>query len=324
MVNVLDAFERALLRGGSERSYAARTVTEYVRICQRLWDAMGPLVPADPKQVARHFDQQRHRVDTEQLTTDTTRAELSALRAFYRWARDAKLVASDPTATLRFAPKPRRLPRPIPIPLIDRVLRAAPSLQDHVMIRCYFHGLRNHEVCGLRTHQLEWLADDETIKVELRGKGGKPAVVFLNEAIIEPFARLLLHRHAPNMVEQWVHQHPDAPPHVQWGTALQTLLERRLDGRREPCFVQENGRQATVRYANRRFAAARAAAGVSAQYGPHSLRHACATELLEQNEDLRTVQEILRHSDIRSTAGYTAVTRTKRLRALNRLPAIGV
>jgi integrase/recombinase XerD len=86
-----------------------------------------------------------------------------------------------------------------------------------------------------------------------------------------------------------------------------------------PVFLRENGRRLTRQWSNRRFRKCRERAGLDAKYGPHSLRHTYATELLETGSDIRVVQECLRHTSIRTTERYTLVRKGPKALAVRRL-----
>ncbi len=102
--------------------------------------------------------------------------------------------------------------------------------------------------------------------------------------------------------------------------ATDRLLRRKLKDVARPVFFHRN-RRMTRREANRAFAAYRDRAGLSSSYGPHSLRHTCGTELLEQGVNLRVVQEILGHAHVTTTELYTQVRRGPKAKAMRLLPS---
>jgi integrase len=105
--------------------------------------------------------------------------------------------------------------------------------------------------------------------------------------------------------------------------ALRAHRKRQLDGKAsEYVFASSSGRPLDPRNVARRFAMAIAAAGLPAQRF-HDLRHACATLLLEQGEDLAVVSKLLGHANLSTTADvYAHLTPAMGQRAAERMDGV--
>jgi integrase/recombinase XerD len=159
-------------------------------------------------------------------------------------------------------------------------------LRDRALLETlYATGSRASEVVGLKLSDLH--LDSGFCKCE--GKGNKQRVIPLGTAALEAL-RAYLSTQRPQLVRPA----PESP----W------------------VFVSRGGRGLTremlwilvKKYVKR--------AGLNAKVSPHTLRHSFATHLLAGGADLRTVQELLGHANIRTTQHYTHVDRD-RLRAIH-------
>ena len=163
-------------------------------------------------------------------------------------------------------------------------LRTALALRDRAVLEVlYGSGLRRQEVCDLVLAGLDF--EHETLRVV--GKGGKPRTVPLTE-------------HAVDALRAWLQ---DGRPR---------LVERAPTGAdREPVFVTRSGGPLDGSTVYRIVAKRLRAAGRAG--GPHLLRHAAATHLLEGPDGsggahLRVVQEVLGHESLATTQRYTGVS----------------
>ena len=223
-------------------------------------------------------------------STGAARATLSrraaAARAFTRWAHHAGLLPTDPGARL-VAPRGRRtLPTVLDREQADAVLDAATAdaagddpvlLRDLLVVEMlYATGVRVAELCGLDLRDV----DEERRALRVLGKGDRERTVVFGV----PAARAL---------RRWVESgrpalvRPASPP---------ALLLGERGGRLDPRVAR------TVVH--------RVVAAVPhvPDVGPHGLRHAAATHMLDGGADLRYVQELLGHAKLSTTQLYTHVT----------------
>ncbi|MSS46519.1 tyrosine recombinase XerC [Cutibacterium sp. WCA-380-WT-3A] len=221
----------------------------------------------------------------------TMQRHWSAARVFFRWAANEGLIRSDPTAGLASAKTPKRLPATLGVDqarhILDEAVAQARSdespqgARDAAILEVlYGGGLRVGELCSLDLDDV----DRSRQTVTVTGKGDKQRTVPLGAPALRAIDMWLPRR------EEWVG--PGS------GRAL---------------FLGARGGRIDQRVVRRVVHAHLRAEPDSPDLGPHGLRHAMATHLLEGGADLRTVQDILGHESLATTQIYTHVS-TERLR----------
>jgi integrase/recombinase XerD len=277
----------------AERGLAKNTVLAYGRDLDRFaqWVSEGTLADylrPGLRELAHYLG----RLHDDQLAPPSVARHLVALKMFYRFLRLEERTDQNTVELLSSPALWERIPQVLSPEAVEKLL-AAPQATERFFLRdralletLYATGSRASEVVGLKLEDL--YLDSGFCKC--LGKGNKQRVVPLGRPAIEA-----LRGYLGDLRPQLARAAPDAP----W------------------VFVSRGGRVLTremlwmlvKKYARR--------AGLNAKVSPHTLRHSFATHLLAGGADLRTVQELLGHANIRTTQHYTHVDRD-RLRAIHR------
>ncbi|WP_284548114.1 tyrosine recombinase XerC [Aestuariimicrobium sp. T2.26MG-19.2B] len=222
----------------------------------------------------------------------TLQRRSAAVRVYFRWLHAEGIVALDVAAGLKSPKVPRRLPPDVSITELSQLFEAAithageepgpGTARDLALLEVlYGSGIRVGELCGLDVDDLD--SDRGTLRV--LGKGNKERTVPLGER-------------AGRAVRAWL------AVRGEWAVAASGPA----------LFLGRRGARLDPRVARRVVHRAFEAIPDSPNLGPHGLRHAMATHLLEGGADLRSVQEMLGHASLATTQLYTHVT-SERLRA---------
>ena len=234
----------------------------------------------------------KHMIDlrAQGLSARSRARHLVALRGFYQFLSQERLIAADPTELIEMPKSGLHLPEVLSTGDIAALLEApdlnkANGVRDKAMLElAYASGLRVSELIGLKLSNLS----QEAGFLRVFGKGSKERIVpfgsSANEALNEYLAT--------------------ARPKLLKGLASDYL------------FVARQGRPMTRQAFWKQLRIYAAKAGIKSGISPHSLRHSFATHLLEGGADLRAVQMMLGHSDIATTQIYTHITR-ERLKSLH-------
>jgi integrase/recombinase XerD len=222
--------------------------------------------------------------------------KLSALRHFYRYLLLDEKIEHDPTLNIESPRQWKVLPKSLGRDEMEMTLAAplaneaasrhhtnesmALALRDRAMLEVLYAGaLRVSEITNVKLEDLKLDAG----YLLVRGKGDKERVVPLGKA-------------AQDALIEYLRQ---ARPALAVGKrkATNAAKSSRL------LFLGRSARQLTRQRVWQMVRNASAASGRKAS--PHMLRHSCATHMVENGADLRTVQTILGHADISTTQVYT-------------------
>jgi integrase/recombinase XerD len=219
--------------------------------------------------------------------------KLSAIRHLYRFLLLDRRIERDPTLNIPLPKQWKVLPKSLALEEVEQIISSgaatsarvgtgvharsrdseALSLRNRAMFEVFYAGaLRVSEIVSLKV---------EDVKLEMgcvlvRGKGDKERIVPLGRSAQEALSFYLR----------------ESRPQLAAGKTSPVL------------FIARGAKQITRQ---RVWQMVKAASGAGRHASPHMLRHSCATHMVENGADLRTVQTILGHADISTTQIYTHV-----------------
>ena len=232
-----------------------------------------------------------------------------AVRGLHAFALAEGLTGADPARTVRPPAPPRRLPRAVSIPDVERLLQVAGDTparrRDRALLELlYGTGARISEAVGLDVDDLDLPGHDEGGGTRLRGvvpsvrqRGADGALATVRLAGKGGRQRIVpVGSYALAALEAYLVQ------------ARPVLAASARSGQPSPAvFLNARGGRLTRQGAWGALRAAAERAGL-AEVSPHMLRHSFATHLLDGGADVRVVQELLGHASVSTTQVYTLVT----------------
>lgn len=215
------------------------------------------------------------------ISSRTLGRRLVAIKTFFRFLLNERLISEDATSTLDSPRLWKTLPGVMSVEEVEKLLQA-PNLTQPLGIRdramlelLYASGLRVSELVAVKVADI----DLKVGFIRVMGKGSKERIVPLGGKALEWVGKYL-QKVRPQLAGD------STDPHL-------FLSERRTKITRQEFW-----------YRLKQYAAA---ARIKKEISPHTLRHSFATHLLSNGADLRIVQEMLGHADISTTQIYTHI-----------------
>tara|TARA_B100001093_G_C26837705_1_gene1019124 strand:- start:1846 stop:2754 length:909 start_codon:yes stop_codon:yes gene_type:complete len=207
----------------------------------------------------------------------TLARKASSIRSFFSFLYKKKLITNNPSKNIIVPKRLQKLPLILSVEQITELCdipeTSFASIRDKAMIELmYGSGLRLSEITSLNISSIS--NKDKLISVI--GKGNKQRYLPIGSQALMALDKWLIKRNASDISD-------------------------------EALFLNKYGKRLSNRSVQTRLNYWASYKGLNCKISPHTLRHSCATHLLESSGDLRAVQEFLGHEDISTTQIYTNV-----------------
>ncbi|WP_029329079.1 site-specific tyrosine recombinase XerD [Lentibacillus jeotgali] len=226
-----------------------------------------------------------YKLKEEGKSPATIARAISSIRSFHQFLIREQLAEHDASIHIETPKKEQKLPATLTSQDVEALLtingKTSLTIRNKAMLELmYATGLRVSELVGLKVSDLHLTMGF----LRCMGKGSKERIVPLGDVAIKSMDDYLQ-------------------------DARTSLVKRKQD--KNALFVNQHGRPLSRQGFWKILKGIAREAGIRKTITPHTLRHSFATHLLENGADLRSVQEMLGHSDISTTQIYTHITKSR-------------
>lgn len=217
----------------------------------------------------------------EKLNDKSISRNISCLKSFYKFLVIEKYINNNPSDSLFGIKTKKSLPNTLTeeeiLKLLDIKLSDNYSYRNKAMIELmYATGLRVSELVNLKLSDIDLNQDI----IRIYGKGSKERVVPIGE-------------YSKEYLEKYIYEYRSS------------MLKKETS---EYLFLNNHGKKMTRQGFFKIIKNIAFEKGINKNLSPHTIRHSFASHLLKYGADLRTIQELLGHSDISTTQIYTHIT----------------
>lgn len=219
---------------------------------------------------------------TENNEAKTISHNISTLRSFYKFLLIEKKINKNPMEWIEIPKIKKSLPKTLSFEEINKLLDI--KLNDNYSYRnkamlelMYSSGLRVSELVNVKIHDI----DSESCIIRVMGKGSKERIVPLGDYAIK-YIDIYLKEYRNKLIKKEYNDY---------------------------LFLNNHGKKMTRQGFFKIIKNLAKQQNIKTEFSPHTLRHSFATHLLDGGADLRSIQEMLGHSDISTTQIYTHVSK---------------
>lgn len=260
-----------------EKKYSENTISSYKRDLSKV----DKYIKKNFKTLSKNDIQAYIQYISKEENSSSVSRNISTLKSFYKFLEINKYCKNNPIFTITNPKKMQKLPKVLSEEevnkLLDINLNTDYDYRNKAMLELmYSSGLRVSELINLNVNDIDLM--NSTVRIF--GKGSKERIVPLNNYASEALKNYILYHRA-------------------------TLFKH---GENNYLFLNNHGNKMTRQGFFKILKKIALENNIKTDFSPHTLRHSFATHLLKYGADLRSIQELLGHSDISTTQIYTHIT----------------
>ena len=264
-----------------EKKYSKNTVTSYERDLKKFQKIMDnkKINNISKKDIQNYLNELNKNQSSRSISRN-----ISTLKSFYKYLKINNKITINPMDQINNPKTKKALPKVLSEEeinnLLDIKLKTNFDYRNKAMLELmYSSGLRVSELINLNLNDID--LDNDTVKIF--GKGSKERIIPLND-------------YAKEALKEYITVH---------------RKELFKHGENNYLFLNNHGNKMTRQGFFKILQKIAREKNIKTELSPHTLRHSFATHLLKYGADLRSIQELLGHSDISSTQIYTHITNEK-------------
>jgi integrase/recombinase XerD len=266
-----------------DKKYSKNTIESYRRDLEKIDEFLNKDIKSiDENDIKAYLKDLSNHGEAKK----TVSRNISCLRSFYKFLIIEKIIKNNPMENIELPKLDKSLPKILDEEdidlLLDIDLKDAFAYRNKAMLELmYATGLRVSELVNLKVQDIDLDMD----LVRTMGKGSKERIIPIGDYAIY-YLKIYIEQYRNNMLKKEYNDY---------------------------LFLNNHGKQMTRQGFFKILKSIAFEKGIKKELSPHTLRHSFATHLLNNGADLRSIQELLGHSDISTTQIYTHVS-NKQLR----------